>query len=198
MGVTGTVHHDLAKLEERLRLHPKELLAADVRTKNRAAGSTRTEAVRQLGALLGGVKAGAIRRQIKMLRATPQAPRAVLEFSVKRFRLFSNLAARQTTRGVALRRVPWRIEALDGDVVPPQVLAHAFIQRGRQSGVPNVWIRAGTKRYPITALLVSSLATAFKDRGLGPGLLAFGRNRMRVVFAQEMKFRVSSRLSRGG
>jgi hypothetical protein len=196
MAIGGTVHHDLRGLEERLRLHPRELLAADVRTKNRTAASTRSEAVRQLSRALGGVKAGAIRRQIRMQRATPQVPRAVLEFSHKRFRLFGNVNVRQTKRGVPLSRLPWRMEALDGDVIPPQALTHAFIHRGRQSGVPNVWIRVGTSRYPITAILVSSVSTAFRDRGLGTALIAYGRARQRSVFAQEMKFRVSNRLSR--
>jgi len=197
MGVTGTVTHDLQGLEARLRLHPKELLAADLRTKNRTAASTRTEAVRRLRPEFGSLKAGTIRRQIKLVRATPGTPRAILEFSAKRFRLFGNYGGSQTKTGVRIGRLPWRIEALDGDVVPPQALAHAFIQRGRMSGVPNVWIRTGTKRYSITALLASSLASAFKVGGLGAGLVSFGRSRYRVVFAQEMKFRVSKRLSRG-
>lgn len=193
MAIGGTVKHNLAGLEARLRLHPQELLAADLRAKNRTANSSRAEAVRRLREDLPGLKAGSIRRQLKIIRASKQNPRAVLEFSAKRFRLFGNWNARQTKGGVSLTRRPWRIETLDGDVVPPQILAHAFIQRARMSGVPNVWIRLGGKRYPITALLGSSLATAFKQRELGAALIAYGRARFRVVFAQEMKFRIARR-----
>lgn len=190
MGVTGTVHHDLRALEAALREYPRALLQADVRTKNRTAAATRTEAVRRLRAELPGLKAGVIRRQMKIVRATSTNPRALLEFTAKRFRLFGNFNARQTKGGVRVSRLPWRIETLDGDIVPPQILAHAFIQRGRRSGVPHVWIRVGPQRYPITALLGSSLATAFKQRGLGSELIAFGRSRFRIVFGQEMRYRL--------
>lgn len=196
MAIGGTVKHDLLGLEARLRLHPQELLSADVRAKNRAATSTRALAVRRLQQDLPGLKAGAIRRQLKIIRATRANPRAVLEFSAKRFRLFGNFNTRQTKGGVRASRLPWRLEDLDGDIIPPQVLAHAFIQRSTRTGVPNVWIRVNKMRYPITALLASSLATAFNKRGLGVELIAYGRGRFRAVFAQEMKYRISQRLSR--
>lgn len=189
MALGGTVRHDLRRLEERLREHPRALLAADVRAKNRTASSTRAEAVRRLRPDLLGLKAGAIRGQMKILRATRRNPRAILEFTARRFRLFGNWSARQTKRGVSVSRLPWRLEALDGDVLPGQILAHAFIQRSHQ-GRPNVWFRVGTKRYPITAIVASSLATAFRQRGLGPALVAFGRARFRVVLDQEMNYRL--------
>ena len=193
MAITGTVRHDLAGLEARLRLYPQELLAADVRAKNRTASSTRTEAVRRLRPLLRGLKAGAIRRQIKLKRASRAAPRAVLEFSAKRFRLFGNYNARQTKSGVRITGLPWRMEALDGDLIPVQALAHAFIQRARATGVPNVWLRVGTKRYPITAIVASSLATAFRNADLGAALVTFSRARHRAVLGQEMRYRLSRR-----
>lgn len=193
MGIGGTVHHDLRGLEARLRLHPQELLAADVRAKNRTAASTRSQAVRLWRVALPGLKAGVIRRQMKLMRATPQNPRAELEFSAKRFRLFGNFGPRQTARGVSVgNRLPWRLESLDGTVISPRVLAHAFIQRARMSGVPNVWIRIGESRYPITAILAASLASAFRLRG-GAELIAFGRARFRAALVQEMKYRIARR-----
>lgn len=194
MALGGTVKHDLAALEARLREHPRQLLAADLRTRNRTLAAVRTQAVRRLQPELGGLKAGTIRRQLRLMRATAASPRAVLEFSAKRFRLFGNFNVRQTKRGVPLRRLPWRLETLEGDLVPPAALRQAFIQRARQSGVPNVWIRVpGAGRYPITAILAASLATAFRARGLGAELIAFGRARSRVVWEQDMKYRLSRR-----
>lgn len=189
----GTVRFDLSGLEAQLRLYPKEMLAADVRTKNRTAAATRTDTVRRLRTDLPGLKAGVIRNQLKIKRATVDQPIAILEFTAKRFRLFGNFRTRQTKSGVSTGRLPWRLEALDGDRIPPQVLRHAFIQRARTSGVPNVWIRVGGNRYPITAIVVSSLATAYRDRGLGADVLRFARARYRRVYAQEMRFRIARR-----
>lgn len=187
---TGRVSHTLARLEAAVLLHPKELLAANVRAKNRAVASVRTEAVRLLRPLFPGLKAGSIRRQLKITWAKAKDPRAILEFSAKRFRLFGNFNARQTKRGVRAPNV-WRLETLDGVVVPAQILAHAFIQRGRASGVPHVGVRMNTRRYPITTLQGSSLATTFRSRYLGDILLNFGRRRFRIVLDQEMRYRIA-------
>lgn len=192
MALGGTVRHDLARLEGALRLHPKELMAAHLRTINRTASHVRTHAVREMGAVLPGLKSAVIRRQTRLMLAKQANPRSVLQFSAKRFRLFDNFVG-FSTRGVRLRRTPWRLEDLEGVVVPPSALAKAFIQRARASGVPNVWIRLGAKRYPITALLASSLSSAFSAGGIGAGLVQRGRARFPVVFDQEMKFRLAKK-----
>lgn len=188
--MAGTVKHSLEKLEAALRRYPRELLAADVRARNRTAASSRTQAVRRLRADLP-IKAGALRRQIKVSRAVLGKAPAVLEFSAKRFRLFGNWNARQSAAGVRIGRVPWRMESLDGEPIAPQALAHAFIQRARASGVPNVWVRVGARRYPITAILASSVSTTLRDRGHKNALLEFGRARFREVRAQEMNYRIA-------
>lgn len=201
MGVTGTVHHDLRSLEARLRLHPKELLAADLRTRNRTATQSRTEAVRRLRPELPGVKAGTIRRQLKITRATRTNLRATLEFSAKRLRLFGNLPLRQIATkfgtGARVGRPPFRLELADGTQLSSAQLSRLFIQRAR-TGAVNVWVREGSRSRPFQAVVIGSLSRAFRERGVKAPLLAYGRERYRVVFAQEMKYRVSKRLSRGG
>jgi hypothetical protein len=196
MALGGTVRHNLERLEGALRLHPKELMAAHLRSINRTVSHVRTQGVREMGALLPGLERAAVRRQTKLTLARQAAPRAVVEFSAKRFRLFGNFVTPGTRAGVRPRRMPWRIESLGGTTVPPAALGRAFLARGRTSGVPNVWIRVGAKRYPITALLASSLATAFRARGIGERLVRLGRARREIVFEQEMKFRLAKRSAR--
>jgi len=193
----GTVRHNLRSLEEDLGLYADEALTAGARAMNRAATSVRAEGVRQISAQLAGLKQGTIRRQTTIERATRKNMRAVVEFNAKRFRLFSNFATRQTKKGVPLRRLPWRIETLDGDVVSPSDLRRAFIQRSRRTSQPNIWIRIGEGRFPITALLAPSAATTFDQRGLAEGILRLGRDRFSVSFDSEAKFLTRKRGSFG-
>lgn len=196
MAISGTVRHDLSGLEARLRLHPKELLAADLRARNLTATSSRTEAVRRLRSELPGIKAGTIRRQLKITRATRTNLRAMLEFSEKRLRLFGNTPLRRIVSrygtGARLSKMPFRVELADGTAVTSDQLRRLFIQRSR-GGLVNVWVREGSKSKPFQAVVVGSLSRAFRERGIGPAVLAFGRQRMRVVFAHEMKFRIAKR-----
>lgn len=195
MALALNVRHDLQRLEARLGAYPRERMIAAVRAFNRAMTTVRAEGARSMAAELPGLKIGTIKRQMKQRRATQANPVAVLEFTAKRFRLFGNFADRQTRRGVPLRRMPWRLENLEGEEVRPAALAHAFIQRARVSGVPNVWLRTSLvgKRYPISAVLAPSLASAFVQRRIGQALLRIGRARLAVVLEQEMKFRLSKR-----
>lgn len=196
MALGGTVRHDLAGLEERLRLHPKELLAADVRTKNRVASSSRTHAVRLLRPELAGIKAAASRRQLKIARATPARPVATLEFSAKRWRVFGNVALRLLATkwgtGARLGRLPFRLELADGSPVTAEQMRRLFVQRTR-GGRPNVLVREGKKSAPIYVVVLPSPSHAFRERGVGTRTVAFGRWRYRTVFAQEMKYRIARR-----
>jgi hypothetical protein len=137
-----------------------------------------------------GLRSGAIRGQIKLERATADNPRGVVAFSNKRFRLYGNWVRTQTKRsGVRASRLPYRIETLDGETVPPQILRHAFIQRPKDGGAINVWIRIGTKRYPITALLGPSLSSTLVERHIKQSAVAVGHQRFRIALAQEARFR---------
>jgi len=205
MGVTGTVHHDLRGLEERLRLHPKELLAADVRTRNRVATQSRAEGVRRLRPEFRGLKAATIRKLLRIDYARRADPRATLEFSSRRLALwgrkgpnfsFSTFASKYG-RGVKLSELPFRVELDDGTTVTAAHLRRLFLQVNRW-GRPAVLVREGKPSLPIQVLRAPSMSDAFRERGVGAALIAYGRTRMRVVFAQETKFRVSRRLSRGG
>lgn len=190
MPITVDVRHNLNRLEAELGLYPNELRRAAVRALNRTITTVRAEASRSMQKEYPGLRIGPIKRQMVLKRATFNAPIAVITFSHKRFRLFGNFASRQTARGVPLRRLPWRIETLEGETVQPAELAHAFIQRSRRTGVPNVWIRTSLvkQRYPITALLAPSLASTFVERHLGDKLVAIGHARFNAVLLQERRF----------
>jgi hypothetical protein len=192
MALSIDAKHDLQRLEDALGLYPQELLAAAVRSQNRVMTTLRAQGAKELAPQFVGLKISALKRQLKITRATAREPAAVLEFSAKRFRLFGNFNTRQTSHGVSVSRLPWRLEAADGDELPRQVLAHAFIQRAR-GGRPNVWIRVGTKRYPIIGIFVSAPAAAFRDRDLGTNLTALGRFRFAIELKREAQFRLSMR-----
>lgn len=195
MGLSYDARHDMRRLELDMALYPREAMEATARAFNRTATTVRAEGSRILSREYPGLKIASIKAKIKQQRATRALLRASLAFSPKRFRLFGNFTERQTRRGVALRRAPWRLEALDGDVIPPQALSHAFIQRAR-TGVANVWLRVGRKRYPITAVVAASLATAFVERRIGDELMRIGRARFAVVLDQEAKFSLRQRARR--
>ena len=196
MGVTGTVTHDLRGLEARLRLYPQELLAADVRAKNRTASSSRTEAVRLLRVLLPGIKAGTLRRQLKITRASRSVPRATLEFSAKRLRLFGNVPLQRIASkygtGARLGRLPFRIELADGTPISAAQLTRMFIQRS-SSGRSNVWVREGSKSRPIQAVVTGTLSRAYREEGVGSAVISFGRARFRTVLTQEFRYRIAKR-----
>lgn len=185
------VKHTLRRLEAGLSEYPSQIMAAAVRSLNRTIFTVRKEAATAMARDLPGLKIGTIKRQLKLLRATRTRPTAILQFSEKRFRLFGNFVTRQTKTGVPLRRVPWRIENLEGEPISADQLRHAFIQRSHRGAV-NVWLRTSLvgKRYPITALVAPSLASAFVARGIGARLIASGRARFAVVFDQEATYRI--------
>lgn len=190
-----TITHDLDRLQKQLDLSAQELLRATTRAINRTMTSVRASGARDLGGIYPGIKLGLIKSRIAMQRASAARNVGVLGFSGKRFRLFGNWVQTQTKNGVRLgRRRPWRIETLDGRVVDDSALAHAFIQRGKRTGRPNVWVRVGAQRYPITALLGSSLAEAFKGKNIGEHILAISRERFGTVLEQEANFALLKRV----
>lgn len=187
------IRHDLRRLELNYGLMGQERMKAAVRAMNRTIVTVRKDGAKSMQAVYQGLSAGVIKRQMRLERASGGNPRAAVAFSGKRLRLFGNWRARQTLKGVALGRLPWRIETGSGARVTPEMLRHAFIQRSRTSGMPNVWIRAGRERYPIEAIVAASLAEAFVERNIGDALARTARNRFEVVFQQEAKFRLSKR-----
>ncbi len=184
------VTHNVAGLARRVQLSAVEFRRASVRALNKTMTTVRAEGARELADLYPGIKIGTIKARISMDRATAARSSGALSFSGKRFRLYGNWVNAQTKTGVRLgaSRRPWRLETLDGTVVTEDALAHAFIQRSTKTGKPHVWIRVGAARYPITALLGSSLAEAFDKKGIGPKLIRISKDRFAVIFQQEARF----------
>jgi hypothetical protein len=188
--------HDLGRLERALRDYPVEKLAAGVRAQNRAMTTVRSEGARRLQPELGGMKIGTIKRQLKQERATKSNPRAILDFSAKRFRLPGNLNIRQFATkwgtGVSVKNLPFKLELADGTPVTGDMLRRLFLQRSR-AGAVHAWVRMGKSSTPFQAVVVASTAEAFRSKRLGPTLVEVGRARMAVVLEQEFRFRLSKR-----
>jgi len=191
MPVTVDIRHDLAGLQARLGLLPQERLQAAVRALNRTMTTVRAQAARDMGKEYAGLKIGAIKKRLRFKKATRSDAIATITFSGRRFRLI-NWNVRQTKTGIR-GRLPWALETGDGKRITPAQLRHAFIRASRTHGIANVWQRAGKARMPIEVIVAPSLAAAFVERRIGEALVKVARERFRIVFEQEAKFRLSKR-----
>ena len=186
------VRHDIAGLQARLQLLPKERMQAAVRALNRTMTTVRAEASREMRKAYPGLKVSTLKRRIRFTRATRAKALATLTFSAKRFRLVGNWNVRQTKQGIR-GRLPWRLETADGTEIPASALRQGFIRAATNTGVSNVWLRDGKARYPIQAVLAPGLNAAFVERHIGRALSRTARARFAVVFEQEARFRLSRR-----
>lgn len=104
-----------------------------------AAREVRNEAIGRTKRELPGLASSKIRADIKLVRASPNRPRAMIDISRRPTNLV-RFGARQVGAGVSVAFRSGR-----------KVVGHAFIARGR-SGNKLVFRRVGTKRLPIKAL----------------------------------------------
>lgn len=190
------IRHDLGRLSAELGLMAKEREAAALRALNRTMSTVRAESSRALAPEYSGLRIGAIKRRIKLSRASRASLRAMLDFSNRRLRLF-NWRVTQSRAGVR-GRLPGtilRVDAVSGRVQPIAAgdLRHAFIQRSRAYGTANVWLRQGKDRYPIDVLVAPSPSEVLVQKKINEALGRRARERFQVVFAQEAKFRLSKR-----
>lgn len=169
-------------------------LEAAPRAINRALTSGRSESVRLLRAEYGGLRASQLRARIKIQRATRARPRGALVFSGRRLALYGSFGMRAMGRfGVRFRKLPWRLETIDGDAVTPQMLERAFRQRGKTSGRASVFARHTQARESLEVLLAPGVARALTERRLEPKIRQVLRSRYAAVLDQEIKFRLSKR-----
>lgn len=196
------IKHDMAGLSARLGLMAEERAAAAVRSINRTMTTVRAESGRSLGNEYPGLKIGTIKKRIRLSRADRRTMTALLEFSNQRLRLMNwRLNRLQTKYGTGVRqsgRLPnelLRVDAVSGRVstVKAGDLAHAFIQRSRRFGIPNVWLRQGKESMPIDVLVTPSLSEVLVKKKINTALARRARERFAEVFEQEARFRLSRR-----
>jgi hypothetical protein len=188
------VKHSLGGFEAHLAGLADARMKAAVRALNRTMTTVRAEAARAMAREYEGLKIGTLKRQMRFKRATASEAAASITFSNRRFRLYGNWSLRHS-RGQRVRtaRLPFRVETGEGRRLDPAALRDAFIQRAKSNGAPNLFLRAGRERYPITVLVAPSLSSAFVERQVGEKLARIARTRFAVVFAQELKFRLATR-----
>jgi hypothetical protein len=199
------IKHDMQGLSARLGLMANERVAAAVRSMNRTIFTVRAEASRSLGDEYPGLKIGAIKKGIKLTRADRATLRAALEFSNKRLRLMNwRLNRLQTKYGTGVKQsgqLPGQllqVDAVSGkvSVLPAGGLSHAFIQRSKRFGIPNVWIRQGKASMPIDVLVTPSLSETLVQKKINTALARRARERFAVVFEQEGKFQLARSIGR--
>lgn len=189
------IRHSLDKLVADLGLIRAEALPAAARAMNRTMTTVRARSARMAQASYPGMRIAALKKQLKLIKASVRSPRAVLIFSEKRFSLYHNWrGVRQTGRGVKVLRHPWAIELWDGTRVDLGRLRDAFIQRPLTNrGQWSVYVREGRARYPIQGLVVPSLASAFVEEKIGEAMALVTRERFALEFEREGKYRLSKR-----
>jgi len=192
--ISVDLKHSLGGFEAHLAGLAGARMKAAVRALNRTMTTVRAEAARAMAREYEGLKIGTLKRQMRFKRATASEADASITFSNRRFRLYGNWNVRHS-RGqrVRLARLPFRVETGEGRRLDPAALSGAFLQRAKSNGTPNVFLRVGRARYPITALVAPSLSSAFVERQVGEKLARIARTRFAVVFAQELKFRLATR-----
>ena len=149
---------------------------------NKAAASTRAEAVRRLRKRYPGFKAGEIRSAMVIIRATFRNPVARIRIKGARTPLIA-FSARQTKAGVAVR------------IKTRKIIRGAFIAR-MPSGHTGVFWRSGRKGRRgnpklerIEQLYTLSLPQAIE--AIVDSLRDYGLERYRIEFVREIEFRTA-------
>src|SRR3954469_24245087 len=191
-GISLDIRHDMNGLSVRYGLMRRDRVAATVRALNRTISTVRKDSARRLQVEYVGLKIAAIKRRVRLLRATQRNPVAALVFSGKRIPLYGNFGMRGVARwGVQFRGLPWRIETVTGEQVTPDMLQRAFRQRSSRTGRADVFARHTAARASFELLLAPGLARAVVERKIGDALVRLARERFSVVFEQEAQFRLS-------
>lgn len=155
---------------------------ANVAALNKAAVSTRAEAVRILRERYPGFKAAAIRAAMKIIKATYSKPVAIIRVKGARTPLIS-FGARQTKRGVSVK------------VRTKKFIKGAFIAT-MPSGHKGVFWRTGKfgrrgnpKLERIEQLHSLSVPQALETQEVIDSLREYGLARYRIELPREIKFR---------
>lgn len=139
----------LKQLERTLAGIPRALPRVMSRALNRTATSARTQVARQLSQRTG-LGVSAVRKQIKMSKASYSNWRSTILISSKRMPLIE-FKAKQTRKGVTYRREGSRI-----------LIRHAFLTT-MPSGHRGVFKRKTSARLPIAELKGPSLGHVFSE-----------------------------------
>jgi len=170
------IRHNLKTAVARLEVRSQKVInLATVRALNRTATSVRAEASRQINSRYR-IKIAAIKKQLRIKKADRFVQVAEIIASGRRIPLIE-FAARQTRKGVTVRVTSTR-----------KLVRHAFIAT-MPSGHRGVFARKGERRLPIQQLFAMSLPQAFTQRYVVAAMKRVGRERFRVEFDRELKFR---------
>jgi len=188
------IRADLSRVQATLGLLEREVMPAAVRAMNKTLTTVRAEASRELRRDYPGVKAGALKARMKLVRATRNRPTAEVVFSGSRIPLYGNFGMRGFGRfGVRFGKLPWRVETLEGEAVGRERMARAFRNRLKRGGRAVVFSRETKHRQSHQILVAPGIARALAERPLGATLVRIGRARFLEVLDQEVRFVLSKR-----
>lgn len=171
------VQHNLKSVVARFAVESQRLIdASTVRALNRTATTVRAAAVKGIRARYN-LKAGAIRRQMKLTRATRTRLVSEVVVSGRRIPLIE-FSARQVRRGVTVRVTKQR-----------KLIRGVFVAR-MPSGHVGVFERQGKERLPIRQLFSLSLPQAFTQKQIMTALKRVAAERFNIELARDLKYRM--------
>jgi hypothetical protein len=158
----------------------EEVKGAVTRSLNKTATTVRNEASTEIRKIYN-LKAGVIKKQIKIKKANRANPTAIISASGRPIPLIE-FTARQRKAGVSVLIKRGQ----------RKVVRSAFIAK-MPSGNVGVFQRKGKLRLPIRELFSISLPRVFTSKAIFAALVKIARQRFPVVFAQEARFALSKR-----
>lgn len=188
------IRENIKAIQRKYGLLPEELARAIPRSINRTMPAVRKAGSDELRRDYAGIKVKALQARMKMQLANARTLRAEITVDGQRFNLYGNFGMQAFGQfGVRFKRLPWRIETISGDPVPPAMLARAFRNRLRRGGRPTVFSRHTKHRLSFEILVVPGLAKAYQARRLDVKLTRVARERFPEVFLREARFLLSKR-----
>jgi len=161
---------------------------------NKTAALVRTNAAREIRTAGYGIKANAIKAQIRLTKATPSQLRALIIATGRPIALI-NYGARQTSSGVTVNVKNGR-KLIKGAFIATMPNGHqgVFVRTDKTSqgtaAKPN---RRAWKYNTIKELYGPSIPSAFNNVAVRDALIALVEERFPDLFAHEIEFRVIKR-----
>jgi hypothetical protein len=186
--ITVSVRGDISRALRKLDVTREQARKAIPRALNKTATTARAEAAREIRSAGYGLKIAAIKKSIRIIRATGSQLRAIVRASGKPIPLIE-YAARQTRAGVTVNVLRGR-KLIKGVFIATMPSGHRGVVRRKGLTSKRV-IRKGRVAYsglPIQELFGPSVPAAFANSVVQAALISAIRKRFPEVLRQELRF----------
>lgn len=190
MSVTLDIRSDFKAAQDQMATHQRAVMTAAVRAMNRTATTVRKDSADELKESYPGLKVSSLKGRMRLTRATRNNPQVTIKYRGSRISMMGNFNMRRRGRfGVAFSKLPWRLETVEGEIIPPGLLqTNAFINKLQRGQRETVLVRIGDRRLPISVLLATGIAKAVTEKGVLGHMEKSGRATFNKNFASELAY----------